>query len=79
METTTTDLAYRRDGGLEVALFWDRSTGDLSVLVADLPSGEAFELPVAPDRALEAFHHPFAYAASVGSSCPTAAVQPLQA
>jgi len=73
METTTTDLAYRRDGGIEVALFWDRSTGDLSVLVADLASGEAFELPVAPDRALEAFRHPYAYAASIGISYSTAA------
>ena len=79
METTTTDLAYRRDGGIEVALFWDRSTGDLSLLLADLHSGEAFELPVAPDRALEAFYHPYAYAASIGIAYPTAAAQPLRA
>jgi hypothetical protein len=74
METTATDLAYRRDGGIEVVLFWDKPTGNLTVSVADLASGDAFELPVAADCALDGFHHPYAYAASMGIGFQTAAV-----
>jgi hypothetical protein len=63
---TATELAYRRNGDVEVALFWDRETGELTVVVIDLASGNAFGLPVAPDQALDGFHHPYAYAASTG-------------
>jgi len=35
---TTREPAYRKDGGIEVALFWDRLTGKLSVCVTDLTS-----------------------------------------
>jgi len=43
---TTREPAYRKDGGIEVALFWDRLTGKLSVCVIDLTSG----LPLSPPR-----------------------------
>jgi hypothetical protein len=66
MALTTRELAYRRDGGIEVALLWNTVTGRLTVTVADLASGEAFQLPLAPDRALDGFYHPYAYAASMG-------------
>lgn len=63
MEETTTELAYRRNGDLEVALLWSRLTGSVTVSVADLASGEAFVLPVPPHVALDAFYHPYAHAA----------------
>jgi hypothetical protein len=63
---TTTELAFRREGGIDVALFWDKATGALSVLVVDLASGDAFELPVASDQALDSFYHPYAHAAFKG-------------
>ena len=66
MISTATELAYRRNGDIAVGRYWDRPTGELNVFVADLAWGEAFELPVAPDRALDGFHHPYAYAASAG-------------
>lgn len=66
MSTTTKELAYRRDGGIEVALFWNTETGSLIVSVADVASDEAFNLPVAPVQALDVFYHPYAYAASMG-------------
>ena len=66
MMSTATELAYRRNGDIAVGLYWDRPTGELTVFVADLASSETFELPVAPDRALDGFHHPYAYAASAG-------------
>ena len=36
---TTREPAYRKDGGIEVALFWNRLTGKLTVCVTDLTSG----------------------------------------
>ena len=66
MEGTATELAYRRSGEIEVALFWNRATGELSVFVADGASGDSLELPVAPTEALSAFHHPYALAARRG-------------
>jgi hypothetical protein len=56
------ELAYRRSGGIEVALWWDRPTGELTVCVADLRSGDSFEVRAFPDEALAAFYHPYAYA-----------------
>jgi hypothetical protein len=36
----------------------------VTVSVDDTRDGHRFDLAVARDRALEAFHHPFAYAAA---------------
>jgi len=66
MEMTTIELAHRRSGGIEVALFWDRATNELTVTVVDEAGGDAFELPAAPDQALDVFHHPYAHAALSG-------------
>ena len=62
----TAELAYRRGAGLEITLLWHRTTGKLTVSVTDAASGASFELPVAPDEALTAFHHPYGYAAAQG-------------
>ena len=35
----------------------------MTVAVEDARAGDRFRLAVAPDRALDAFYHPFAYAA----------------
>ncbi len=57
------ELANRRSAGVEVWLFWRRHDDAVTVSVADEQTGEAFELRVARERALDAFYHPFAYAA----------------
>ena len=57
------ELANRRNGGLEVWLFWRRDDDELTLTVADDESGESFEFRVQRERALDAFYHPFAYAA----------------
>ena len=59
-----TELASRGNDGLEVALLWCRSTGRVKVTVADTRRDEEFELEVAGSDALDAFHHPFAFAAA---------------
>ena len=61
------DLAHRAVDGLEVSLLWCDRTGTVSVAVWDTKSGDAFELVVGEgERALDVFHHPYAYAAFRG-------------
>jgi hypothetical protein len=67
MDQDTAELAYRRGAGIEVTLLWHRTSGELTVSVTDAASGASFELPVAADEALAAFHHPYAYAAAQGA------------
>src|ERR1700745_703889 len=64
MDQDTADLACRRGAGTEVTLLWPRTSGGLTVSVTDAAQGASFELPVAADEALAAFHHPYAYAAA---------------
>ena len=55
------ELAHRESTGIAVTLWWYADTNGVAVVVAD--EHEEFELTVDPSRALDAFHHPFAYAA----------------
>ena len=57
------ELAHRSGNGLEVWLRWQRGEDELTVEVADDRSGESFHLRVRGEKALDAFYHPFAYAA----------------
>ncbi len=64
----TRELDARAAEGIDVRLFWHPSTDILSISVFDSTRKESFELVVDPDEALDAFHHPFAYAAFRGVS-----------
>ena len=57
------ELAARGSDGLHVLLLWHPHDNALTVSVEDARAGDRFELVVAPDRALDAFYHPYAYAA----------------
>lgn len=57
------ELAARDSHGLHVQLLWDPTGNAISVEVQDLDAGDRFHLAVARERALDAFYHPFAYAA----------------
>jgi hypothetical protein len=59
----TRELAARESNGLHVVLLWHPREDALTVSVEDDRLGDRFQLAVAPDRALDAFYHPFAYAA----------------
>jgi hypothetical protein len=59
----TRELATRESNGLHVVLLWHPREDALTVSVEDDRLGDRFQLAVAPDRALDAFYHPFAYAA----------------
>ena len=57
------ELCSRSSDGIEVALLWTPDTEQLRVAVIDLRSNQSFDLPVDASRALQAFHHPYPYAA----------------
>jgi len=61
--STRIDLAHRKGDGIDVTLWWSPSADEVSVEVLHLASDSAFELAVDRRRALDAFYHPFAYAA----------------
>jgi hypothetical protein len=63
-EQALEELDYRESDGIEVLLLWSRADGSLVVAVRDGRTAERFELLVGPEQALDAFQHPFAYAAS---------------
>jgi hypothetical protein len=60
---STRELAVRESDGIHVLLLWHPDDDALTVSVEDARVGARFSLAVAPDRALDAFYHPFAYAA----------------
>jgi hypothetical protein len=58
------ELAFRESDGVQVLLLWDPRDDALTVEVEDSRDGHRFELKVVDRRqALDAFYHPFAYAA----------------
>ena len=62
--TAVRELAHRRNDGLDIRLLWDSESDLVTVSLHDAKTGEGFELEVGPEeRALDVFHHPFAYAA----------------
>ena len=62
MNANLRELAQREQDGLEITLFWDARSNEVSVEVVDQRDESSFRLPVAGHCALDAFHHPFAYA-----------------
>jgi hypothetical protein len=59
----TRELAARDTDGIHVLLLWHPDENAVTVSVEDTRAGDRFQLAVAPHRALDAFYHPFAYAA----------------
>jgi hypothetical protein len=56
------ELDRRRADGIEVTLLWNAETNRVFVSVAER-EGNTLEFQVRPAQALDAFHHPYAYAA----------------
>jgi hypothetical protein len=61
---TRRELAHRTSDGIEVSLYWDKVGDTLTLEVYDAKLEEYFEIEVPRDRALDAFHHPYAYLAA---------------
>lgn len=70
--TVTRELDTRTSDGIHVHLLWHPHDARVSVAVHDTKSGDAFELPVSDaSRALDVFHHPYAYAAGAAPALPS--------
>jgi hypothetical protein len=70
---TTTDSTYtvfeldRREGdGIVVSLLWDKSRDRTSIALSDERSDAELHFEVPSARALDAFRHPYVYAAREG-------------
>ena len=72
LELFPVELAHRAGDGVEIRLFWHRPTNCVFVTVLDSRTGESFQLDFPGDRALEAFYHPYAFAADRGLAFGTA-------
>jgi hypothetical protein len=59
------ELAFRSTNGIDVLLLWCPADDSLAVLVID-DNADSFELSVTASEALDAFEHPYAYAAFRG-------------
>jgi hypothetical protein len=60
------ELAQRLSGSDEVLLVWHPEVDRVEVSVRDVVTGAGFHIEVAPDKAIDAFYHPYAYAAARG-------------
>jgi hypothetical protein len=64
---TMRELHSRVSHGIQVDMLWCQRRSRVLVAVTDTKTGAAFSLPVRDgERALDVFHHPYAYAASRG-------------
>jgi hypothetical protein len=61
---TKLELSHRQGDGIDVTLWWSPADDSVSVEVLEFATASVFELPVERSRALDAFYHPFAYAAA---------------
>jgi hypothetical protein len=62
--TERRELAHRTNDGIAVTLFWSKATNRVTIAVVDSHSDEGMEFDVAGSAALDAFKHPYAYAAA---------------
>jgi len=58
---TTRELAQRLAGGVEVLLIWLPDNDSVKIVLEDHAAGAGFEVEIAPQDALDAFYHPYAY------------------
>ncbi len=59
----TRELAQRLSGAVEILLLWRPEVDGVELSVRDLVTGAGFQFEVEPGNAIDAFYHPYAYAA----------------
>lgn len=64
MTPTTRELAQRLSGTDEILLLWHPESERVEISIRDIATGASFHVEVVPDRAIDAFYHPYAYASS---------------
>ena len=61
------ELAHRTNDGIDVTLFWSKASNRVTISVFHARSATALEFEVDGADALDAFNHPYAYAATRGA------------
>jgi len=64
MAAPARELARRLSSRDEIALLWHPEDNRVEVSVRDVTTGANFHIEIAPGNALDAFTHPYAYAAN---------------
>lgn len=57
------ELDRRHNDGIDIRLLWNQLDGRILLAVSDSKTGDAFSIEVEPNDVLEAFQHPYSYAA----------------
>jgi hypothetical protein len=65
--TDRRELAHRTNDGIDVTLFWSKASNRVTISVVHARSATALEFEVDGADALDAFNHPYAYAATSGA------------
>jgi hypothetical protein len=68
VEISQRELAYRANAGLEITLYWNAADNSTNIEVHDTATEETIRFRVPADRALDAFHHPFAHLAELDAA-----------
>ena len=66
--TRRAELAHRSSNGIDVHLFWEELTNRVTLNILDARNHDGFELDADRRHALDAFNHPYAYAARSGAT-----------
>jgi hypothetical protein len=77
--TQKAELAHRTSDGIDVYLLWNQPSSRVTVCVFDERTNNGLELEVDSRDALDAFNHPFAYAARSNMFDPSVLSGPLAA
>ena len=65
--TERRELAHRTSDGIEITLLWSKPSNQVTIALLDTRSDEPLEFDVDGTAALDAFTHPYAYAATRGA------------
>ncbi|HJR93908.1 MAG TPA: hypothetical protein VJ807_00620 [Gaiellaceae bacterium] len=72
------ELAERSASGTRVRLLWRQGTRQLWVEVREPGTDHTLAILAPPERALDAFHHPYAYAGLLGPPRPVQSLAPRE-
>jgi hypothetical protein len=61
------ELAHRTNDGIDVTLLWSKASNRITISVFHARSATTLEFEVDGADALDAFNHPYAYAATAGA------------
>ena len=73
-EPVLRELDRRRSDGIDVRLLWNQTDDRVVVAVLDSKTGDAFQIEAERHEALDAFNHPYSYAAFKSGTTTTSSL-----